>query len=64
MKKLCPECQDKSFDDIDKIFTFDVPERDSKLKSDTSSQMKIEDKKAREFLKQHFEKIYPGIKYR
>ena len=64
MNNLCPDCQKKPFEKIDNIFSYSLPNRHSKLNNpETVNQMNLEDQKAREFLKQYFEKIYPGKIY-
>jgi hypothetical protein len=57
MKDLCPECQKKPFEKINDIFSYDMPTRHSRM---DETKMNQEDQKAQEFLKQYFEKIYPG----
>ena len=57
MADLCPECQEKPFEKINDIFSYDFPSRHSKI---DESKMNQENLKAQEFLKQYFEKIYPG----
>ena len=56
MADLCPECQEKPFEKINDIFSYDLPDRHSI----DESKMNQENLKAQEFLKQYFEKIYPG----
>jgi hypothetical protein len=64
MKSLCPECTKKSFEKINDIFSYDMPTRYSKLDEPKIVSLKnIEDKKAQEFLKQYFEKLYSGRNY-
>ena len=58
MNSLCPECQKESFEKINNIFSYDLPDRHSKLDSKTVALMKLEDQKARQFLQTFFEKIY------
>jgi hypothetical protein len=61
MAGLCPECQKEPFEKINDIFAYDMPTRNSKLEDpEIVSLMNQEDKKAQEFLKQYFKKIYPG----
>jgi len=62
MEQLCPACQDKSFSEINEIFSYDLPAYHSKLDKNKSL-MDFEEKKAQEFLNQYFEKIYSGRKY-
>jgi len=59
MNKICPKCQDKPFDEIDKIFSYNMPKHYSKLYKDKTL-IEHEANKAQEFLKQYFEKIYVG----
>jgi len=54
---LCPGCQKRSFEKIDHIFSYSLPDRHSKLEANENL-MKIEDKKARQFLQTFFEQIY------
>jgi hypothetical protein len=64
MDNLCPGCQKEPFEKINDIFSYNMPTRHSKLNNpETVNQMNHEDQKAREFLKQYFEKIYPGKIY-
>ncbi|MGI0057861.1 MAG: hypothetical protein ACREAK_10890 [Nitrosarchaeum sp.] len=56
MADLCPKCQEKPFEKINDIFSYDLPSRHSI----DESKMNLENLKAQEFLKQYFEKIYPG----
>ena len=60
MSSLCPECQKEHFEKINGIFSYDMSTSYSKL-SDPQiiTQMNVEDQKARQFLKEFFEKIYP-----
>jgi hypothetical protein len=61
MASLCPECQKEPFEKINDIFSYDLPTRYSKTNNpETINRMHLEDQKAQEFLKQYFEKIYPG----
>jgi len=61
MTSLCPECQKEPYEKINDIFAYDMPNRNSKLEDpEIVSLMNQEDKKAQEFLKQYFKKIYPG----
>ncbi|MBM2819286.1 MAG: uncharacterized protein HW410_968, partial [Nitrosarchaeum sp.] len=61
MSGICPECQKEPFEKINDIFSYDMPTRYSKLNNpETVNQMHLEDQKAQEFLKQYFEKTYPG----
>ncbi|CAD6368414.1 hypothetical protein NMT12_100043 [metagenome] len=61
MNNLCPKCQ-KSFDNIDDTFSYDFPERYSKLHKNKIL-IDFEAKRAQEFLKQYFDQIYVGKKY-
>jgi len=54
---LCPGCQKRSFEKIDHIFSYSLPDRHSKLEANENL-MKIEDQKARQFLQTFFEQIY------
>jgi|CXWL01.1.fsa_nt_gi hypothetical protein len=59
MTNLCPECLKEPFEKIDNIFSYDLPDRHSKLNNpETVTLMKLEDQKARQFLQTFFEKIY------
>ena len=61
MANLCLGCKKEPFEKINDIFSYDMPPRYSKLDDpDTVNQMNLEDQKAQKFLKQYFEKIYPG----
>jgi len=61
MNSLCPECQKESYEEINDIFSYDMPIRYSKLDDPKIVTLKnLEDKKAQEFLKQYFEKLYSG----
>ena len=57
MNNLCPDCQKKSFEKIDNIFSYSLPDRHSKLVVNENL-MKIEDQKARQFLQAFFDQIY------
>lgn len=61
MNQICFKCQDKSFDKIDKIFSYDIPSYSRFDKN--KSLMDNESLRAQEYLKQYFEKIYVGKKY-
>jgi len=64
MNELCPKCQKVAFEKIKDIFFYNMPDRYNKLEDpEIIAQMKIEDDKAQEFLKQYFAKIYPGRVY-
>jgi len=61
MANLCLGCKKEPFEKINDIFSYDMPPRYSKLTDpETVNQMNLENQKAQEFLKQYFEKIYPG----
>ena len=61
MSSICPECQKEPFEKINDIFSYDTPIRYSKLDDPKIVTLKnLEDKKAQEFLKQYFEKLYSG----
>lgn len=61
MNSLCPECQKEPYEKINDIFSYDMPIRYSKLDDPKIVTLKnLEDKKAQEFLKQYFEKLYSG----
>lgn len=55
MKNICKKCQNESFDNIDKIFSYDMPNRNSKFKPETISQIRLENERAQEFLKKYLE---------
>ena len=61
MSSICPECQKEPFEKINDIFSYDMPTSYSKLDDPKIVTLKnLEDKKAQEFLKQYFEKLYSG----
>jgi hypothetical protein len=58
---ICLDCQENSFEEINDIFSYDMPKRTYKLHDpDIVILMNNENKKAQEFLEQYFEKIYDG----
>jgi hypothetical protein len=62
MTNLCPECLKEPFEKIDNIFSYDLPDRHSKLNNpETVTLMKLEDQKARQFLQDYFEQIYHKV---
>jgi uncharacterized alpha/beta hydrolase family protein len=62
MNDLCPECQDKSFDKINNVFSYDIPTRHSKLSDpETVNLMKLEEQRAQDYLQEYFEKIYHKV---
>jgi len=58
INSICPECKEKSFEEINNIFFYNMPERHSKLE-ESSDAIKIEEQKALEFLKKYFSLMYP-----
>jgi hypothetical protein len=62
ISELCPKCQEKSFEEINDIFFYDLPDRSHKLENpEIIKQLNLEDKKARQFLQEYFKKIYHKV---
>jgi hypothetical protein len=57
LNNMCPECKKEPFEKINNIFSYDLPDRHSKL-DDLETVMKLEDQKARQYLQTFFEQIY------
>lgn len=58
MKNLCTTCQKEQFDNINNIFSYNMPDRHSKLENSATT-IKIESQRAEKFIKQYFGYIYP-----
>ena len=58
---LCPKCQNEPFEEINDVFSYNFPQRFSKLNDpENLVQIDKENEKAKEFLKEYFGQLYPG----
>jgi hypothetical protein len=61
MNLICPKCQSEHFEEINEVFSYNIPASTSKLRDpEILLKMNQEDKKAQEFLRTYLEKLYPG----
>jgi hypothetical protein len=62
MTDLCPQCLNEPYEKINKIFSYELPDRFNKLDNPKVLEiMNSEDQRARQFLQEYFEKIYHKV---